>query len=345
MKAAVLHGVEDIRYEEIDTPEIEEDEVLIRVKATGICGSDIPRVNSDAAHYYPIILGHEFSGEIAETGEGVTDLKKGDRVTGAPLIPDHNCIDCARGNYAQCSNYSFVGSRQSGSWAEYVKIPARNAVKLPDKVSYVQGAFFEPTTVGLHALFLMNFQGGREVAVIGAGTIGLLAIQSAKALGAKRVFAFDIDDERLEVAAQYGADLCINTGKDGFKEIVNKKTNNRGFPVVLECAGVEFTEKLSLEMAANKGKVMFIGTPSKEISLKPSEFENINRKELMVRGSWMSYSAPFPGEEWDLAGHYFKKDKIKVEKLIDRIIPMEDIDQAFKDIAQGNVKGKILLEG
>ncbi|MFW6308904.1 MAG: zinc-binding dehydrogenase, partial [bacterium] len=161
---------------------------------------------------------------------------------------------------------------------------------------------------------------------------------------AKRIFAFDIDEKRLEVAAEYGADFCINTEKEGFKEKVEKETEGRGLPVVLECAGVEFTEKLSLELAANKGKVMFIGTPARAITLTPGEFENINRKELMVRGSWMSYSAPFPGEEWELAGFYFKNKKIKIEKLLDRIIPLKEIGQAFSDIEEGKVKGKIILQ-
>lgn len=344
MKAAVLHETNCIRFEEVKKPEIEKNEVLVKVKTTGICGSDHPRVLGEAAHYYPIILGHEFAGEIVETGSEVKKLKKGDRVAGAPLLPCHECPACLKGNHAQCDNYSFIGSREAGSWAEYVKLPAVNAVKLPENVSFLQGAFFEPTTVGLHALFMMNFQGGRDVAVLGTGTIGLLALQCARVLGARKIFAFDVDEERLEVAGDYGADYCINTGRKEFKDIVEKETEGRGFPVILECAGVEFTEKLSLELAANRGKVMFIGTPSRQITLKPEEFEHINRKELEVRGSWMSYSPPFPGEEWELAGYYFKNGMIQIEKLIDRIIPLQQIDQAFKDIDKGEVKGKIILQ-
>ncbi len=344
MKAAVLHGKKDIRYEEIEKPMIEKDEVLVEVKATGICGSDMPRVLSDAAHYYPIVLGHEFSGKIVEVGESVTGLSTGDRIAAAPLVPCHQCTDCKQGNHAQCKNYSFIGSRGSGSWAEYVKIPAVNAVKLPDGVSYKQGAFFEPTTVGLHGLFVMDFKGGTDVAIIGMGTIGLLTMQCAKALGAKRIFVFDIDNERLEVAKEYGADICLNTGDSGFKDIVERETHGRGIQKVIETAGVEFTEKLSLELVSNKGNVMFIGTPSKDITLSPGEFEHINRKELIVRGSWMSYSAPYPGREWELAGYYFEKGLIKIDKLIDREIPLKDIDKAFVDIENGNVKGKVLLK-
>ena len=346
MKAAVLHGQKCIRFEEIDRPVIQEDEVLVRVKATGICGSDIPRVLGTGARYYPIVLGHEFSGEVAEVGAKAEGIKIGDRVAGAPLLPCHNCEDCYRGNYSQCKNYSFIGSRVFGSWAEYVKLPARNAVKLPEGVSYVEGAFFEPATVALHGLFVMGFRGGGDTAIVGMGTIGLLTLQWAKILGAGRIFAFDIDEEKLDVAREYGADICLNTMDPGFREMVFKETGGRGIEWILETAGVEFTEKLSLEIAANKGSVMYIGTPSKPITLTPREFEHMNRKELTVRGSWMSYSAPFPGREWELAGRYFEKGQIRIDKLIDRIIPLSEIGKAFEDLeVPGRVKGKIILEG
>lgn len=345
MKAAVLHGQKDIRYEETVQPQIEPDEVLARVKVTGICGSDMPRVLGKGARYYPIILGHEFSGVVEQVGEMVKNVSVGDRVSGAPLVPCHQCVDCSRGHYSQCRNYSFIGSRRSGSWAEYVKMPAVNAVKLPDGVSFIAGAFMEPLTVALHGLFLMKFYGGVDVAVIGMGNIGLLTLQCARALGAKHVFAFDIDDEKLNIAEEYGAHVCINTGDAGFKDKVLKLTNGCGFELVIETAGVEFTEKLSLELAANKGNVMYIGTPSKPITLSPQEFEYTNRKELTVRGSWMSYSAPFPGREWELAGYYLQNKHVRVDKLIDRITPMKNIASVFKDLAvPGKVKGKVLLE-
>jgi len=346
LKAAVLHGQDDIRIEEVDMPKIGDDEVLVRVKATGVCGSDIPRVLGTGAHFYPIILGHEFSGEVVEIGKNVSNVQVGDKVAGAPLVPCHKCIDCLRGYYSQCKHYSFIGSRTFGSWAEYVKMPAINAVKLPNEVGFIEGAFMEPITVALHGLFVMDFKGGSDVAIVGMGTIGLLALQCAMALGAKNIYAFDIDDEKLKIAKEYGAYCCINTGEKGFKDKIWEATHGRGFEQVIETAGVEFTEKLSLEIAANKGNVMFIGTPSKAISLEPREFEYLNRKELTVRGSWMSYSAPFPGKEWELAAYYLKTGQIKVDKLIDRKIAMEDIASAFDDLKiPGKVKGKILMEG
>ncbi len=346
MKAAVLFASRDLRYTDFETPQINEQEILVRMKATGICGSDLPRVLADGAHFFPIVLGHEFSGEVVEVGKAVRNITVGDRIAGAPLVPCMKCGDCQRGWYSQCKNYTFIGSRIPGSWAEYVKMPAMNAVKLPDGVTFEQGALFEPATVSLHGLLVMDFRGGTDVAIVGCGTIGMLALQFTKILGAKRIFALDIDPGKLKLAKEYGADFCINTGDADFKQQIQDLTAGRGFEMVVENAGIEFTEKLSLEIAGNKGYVMFIGTPSRPITLAPREFEHINRKELTVRGSWMSYSAPFPGREWEMVGYYFGQDKLRFNELVDRIIPLSEIKSAFDDLAvPGKVKGKILLKG
>ncbi len=346
MKAAVLFASRDLRYTDFETPQINDHEILVRMKATGICGSDLPRVLGDGAHFFPIVLGHEFSGEVVEIGKAVSNFQVGDRIAGAPLVPCMKCADCQRGWYSQCKSYTFIGSRIPGSWAEYVKMPAINAVKLPDGVTFEQGALFEPATVALHGLLVMDFRGGTDVAIVGCGTIGMLALQFAKILGAKRIFALDIDPEKLKLAKEYGADFCIHTGDVNFKQQIQDLTSGRGFEMVVENAGIEFTEKLSLEIAGNKGHVMFIGTPSRPITLAPREFEYMNRKELTVGGSWMSYSAPFPGREWEMVGYYFQQGKLRFNELVDRIIPLSEINSAFDDLAvPGKVKGKILLKG
>lgn len=346
MKAAVLYASQDLRYTDFETPRINDYEILVKMKATGICGSDLPRVLGNGAHFYPIVLGHEFSGEVIEVGRAVTNVKAGERIVGAPLIPCLKCSDCQQGWYSQCKNYTFIGSRVPGSWAELVKMPAINAVKLPEGVTFEQGALFEPATVALHGLLIMDFRGGTDVAIVGCGTIGMLALQFAKILGAKRIFALDIDSDKLKLAKEYGADFCINTGDTDFKEEIQELTAGYGFEMVVENAGIEFTEKLSLEIAGNKGHVMFIGTPSRPITLAPKEFEYMNRKELTVRASWMSYSAPFPGREWELTGYYVQQGRIRFDELIDRVIPLPEINSAFDDLAvPGKVKGKILLKG
>lgn len=162
MKAAVLYGNDDIRYEDYPTPEIKLGCVLVKVMAAGICGSDIPRVLHNGAHYYPIVLGHEFAGEIVEIGEGVNGFALDDRVSGAPLVPCMECSDCQKGNYALCKHYTFIGSRIQGSFAEYVLLPAMNAVKFDSSIPFEQGAFFEPSSVALHALRINAYKGGRR---------------------------------------------------------------------------------------------------------------------------------------------------------------------------------------
>ena len=180
MKAAVVVANEDVQYLEIPEPEVKPGYVKIKVRYSGICGSDIPRVLHNGVHFYPIVLGHEFSGDVVEIGEGVTKVKVGDRVSGAPLVPCMKCEDCQKGNYSLCKHYSFIGSREQGSNADYVVVPEQNAVPFDASVPYEQGAMFEPSTVALHGLLQNDYQGGECVAILGGGTIGMFTMQWAK---------------------------------------------------------------------------------------------------------------------------------------------------------------------
>lgn len=346
MKAGLLRAMCDIRYEDIEKPVPRRDQVLIKVKYTGICGSDIPRVNGRAAHFYPIVLGHEFSGTVEEVGEDVTSLKPGDRVAGIPLIPCMKCEDCQRGNYSLCKNYDFVGSHSFGSFAEYVCVPETNAVKFDDSVSFRQGAFFEPATVALHGLERTNYVGGRTVAVLGGGTVGMMTLQWAKIFGARQIVVFDIVDERLELGMRLGASVGINSSREGFMEEADAITGGKGFDYVFETAGNTVTMKMAFELAANKAELCFIGTPTRELSFSVREWENLNRKEFRLTGSWMSYSAPFPGHEWELVAHYFASGDLKLDdSFVFRTIPLSKIDEAFELYKKpGAVKGKILID-
>ena len=199
MKAAVVCANEDVQYLDYEEPQAGPGMVKVKVKASGICGSDIPRVLHNGVHFYPIVLGHEFSGDVVEVGEGVTKVKVGDRVSGAPLLPCMKCDDCQNGNFSLCKHYSFIGSRQQGSNADYVVIPEQNAVVFDESVSYEQGAMFEPSTVALHGVIQNDYKGGEYVAVLGGGTIGMFTMQWTKIFGAKKVVVFDISDERLDL--------------------------------------------------------------------------------------------------------------------------------------------------
>jgi len=345
MKAAVVCANEDVRYMDYEEPQVSAGTVKIRVKASGICGSDIPRVLHHGVHFYPIVLGHEFSGEVVEVGEGVTKVKVGDKVTAAPLLPCLTCDDCQNGNYSLCKHYSFIGSRQQGSNADYVVVPERNAVPFDKSISYEQGAMFEPSTVALHGLMQNDYQGGEYVAVLGCGTIGIFTMQWAKIFGAKKVVAFDISDERLALAKRMGADEVINTTKEDYMEVAKAITAGKGYGYVFETAGQVATMHMAFEVAGNKSHVCFIGTPHVDLTFTPKMWENMNRKEFKLTGSWMSYSAPFPGKEWELTAHYFATGQLKYDpEFVYKKIQMSQAQEAFQMFkTPGLVKGRILL--
>lgn len=345
MKAAVVVANEDVRYMDIEEPCVTDDMVKIRVAVSGICGSDIPRVLNNAAHSYPIVLGHEFAGEVVEVGNGVKSVNVGDRVTGAPLLPCMVCNDCQRGYYAQCKHYSFVGSRQNGSNADYVVLPERNVVVFDKSISFEQGAMFEPSTVALHGIMQSGFKGGGTVAILGAGTIGIYAFQWAKLLGAKKLAVFDISDVRLALAERLGADFTINTLNQGFVDDAFIFADGSGFDYIFETAGAAATMKLAFKLAAAKASVCFIGTPHTELCFTSEEWENMNRKEFCLTGSWMSYSAPFPGIEWKMTAEYYAAGKLKFDEgLIGERISMSQAQEAFQKFkTPGTVNGKVLL--
>jgi len=345
MKAAVLYANEDIRYEEIKTPVIKPGTVKLRVKATGICGSDVPRVLNNGAHFYPIVLGHEFAGDVVEVGAGVTDVNVGDTVSGVPLLPCMKCDDCQKGNFSLCKHYNFIGSREQGSFADYVVLPATNAVKYDPSIPYEQAAMFEPSTVALHGVFCNEYQGGNYVAILGCGTIGIFTMQWAKIFGSKKVVAFDINDNRLDLATRMGADAVINTRKSDYLKTALDVTSSKGYEYVFETAGSPDTTLMTFEVAANKAHICFIGTPSTELSFTPTEWEKLNRKELKLTGSWMSYSAPFPGKEWELTAHYFATGQLKFDpEFIYRKFRMSEAGKAFALYHNpASIKGRIML--
>lgn len=345
MKAAVLYGNRDLRYDDYPTPEVKPGTVKIRIRATGICGSDVPRVLHNGAHFYPVVLGHEFSGDIVELGEGVSGLKVGDTVSGAPLLPCMKCDDCQNGNFSLCGQYSFIGSREQGSFAEYVVIPAENAVLYDPSIPYEQAAMFEPSTVALHGLYQNGYTPGEYVAVLGCGTIGIFTLQWAKIFGSRKIVALDLDEGRLALAKKMGADAAVNTSDPDFLKTALALTGGKGFGQVFEAAGNPATMHMAFELAGNRSRVCFIGTPHVPLSFTQKEWENMNRKEFHLTGSWMSYSAPFPGKEWELTAHYFATGQLKFDPaFIHRTFPLSRAKEAFDlFLDPSQVHGKIML--
>lgn len=343
MRAVVLKSNKLLSYEEVEIPKVTPGTVRVRIAVCGICGSDVPRVFNHAAHSYPTILGHEFSGIIDAVGDGVQGLDIGEHVVAAPLIPCGKCLECLRGNYALCSQYSFIGSRQPGGMAEYVVVPEKNVVKIPASIPFEQAATIEPATIALHALKQVKFEAGKNIAVLGCGIIGLYTIAWAKWMGAASVTAISRGKIGLETAKRIGADKTVSTEGCTVDELP-KELKGCKFDNVLECSGSDVTIHLALHIVENRGNVCLVGTPKKELAFSIPVWEQINRKECRITGSWMSYSAPFPGEEWKMAVYAMENKTLQYdEKMVYGVYPMAQAADAFEAIRGGQAKGRILL--
>ena len=345
MKAAVCYGGGIVRYEDWETPETLPGTVKIRVREAGICGSDLIRALGQGAHYYPIILGHELAGIVEEVGEGVTKVKREDHVVGVPLIPCFKCEDCRNHNYSLCKHYSFIGSREAGAFADYVLVPEANAFRVDSTIPFGDAVFFEPSTVALHGLLLTDYQPGKTAVVLGGGTIGIFTLQWAKILGARKVVVIGRDKNHLELSLRMGADAVVSTLDDGFMEKALQLSDKAGYDYVFEAAGSTSTMGYVFQLAANKAKVCFIGTPTENFTVTPKIWEQINRKELMMVGSWMSYSSPFPGYEWEMTDKHFSTGQLWIDpQMVYRRLHMSQAQIAFDLFrSHGKVKGRVVL--
>ena len=349
MKAAVVVGFNDIQYIEQPEPLVNSGQVKVSVKYCGICGSDIPRVLNGSCHSFPQVLGHEFSGIITEVAKDVTSVQIGDHVVGVPLVPCMVCDDCRNGNYSLCKHYSFIGSRQQGAMAEYLVVPEANVFKIDKSIRLDYAALFEPSTVALHGIMINHYnpKDNDIVCVIGAGTIAIFTLQWCKLMGAKNVTVIGRSKEGLEIAKKYGADKVVSTLDDDYLDQIKDATDGKGFNYVYDAAGTGDTIVTSLQVAANKAKVCFIGTPTKPIELTVKMWELINRKEMYLTGSWMSYSAPWPGVEWEKTAEFMASNKLKIEDdMISSHYHISEVKFAFKqfEINRNSIKGRVMLD-
>lgn len=344
MKSVVIHAEGNVRVEERPAPQIQDaDDVLVRIVCSGLCGSDIPRIFAKGAHYYPITLGHEFSGHVEACGADIKDLQAGDAVACIPLLPCFSCPECEKGYYSLCKQYQFVGSRSDGGNAEYIVVKRANLFRLPAEMAIEDGAFIEPITVGLHAFHLASGCKDKNVIIVGAGTIGLLAMQCALALGAKSVAAIDINDDKLALATTLGATQVFNSRTLSTDDILSALKDNRFDQLVLETAGTPQTVSLAIDIAGPHAQVALVGTLHHDLNLPAATFGKILRKELTLLGSWMNYSAPWPGEEWETAVRLLTGKKLQLEPLIAHTGDSESFAQAVQALNGAPMQGKIML--
>ncbi len=343
MKAAVLENKGVLTYKEVPTPEPGPGHVRLKVEAISICGSDIKRY-VDGHRMYPLILGHENSGVIDRVGDGVSESYLGKRAAIIPLVPCFECEECQRGFYSACHNYSFIGSRQSGGFAEFVDLPERNVLVLPEELPFEHAALIEPSTVARHMLALGDFQCGQTAVVLGAGSIGLMIVQWLRILGAEKIVVTDILEENLQIASKVGAHITLDPSKvDVTKEV--RKLLGDGADLTLEATGVPQVLEQTLPITRPRGRVVLAGNQPLDKSLPLTFIETMMRREISLIGCFMSYSAPFPGHEWTETVAALLNRGLDMDTLISHRFPLSQAPEIFEKIgAHQLAHQKIILK-
>lgn len=327
MITAYLNGAKNIEIREEKTPEINNSQVLINIKSVGVCGSDI--------HYYehgrigpfiatePLILGHESAGIVVKAGSEVKSLKEGTKVALEPGVPCGRCNYCKRGRYNLCPDIFFMASapREHGAFREYIAYDANFAYPLPHNVSYDEGAMMEPLAAAIFAVRRVDMRPGNTVVVIGAGPIGLLITQVAKACGAPTLIISDVNKARLGMAKEFGATHCINVSEISLIDNVSRITRGGGADVVIEAAGCVESHKESLDLIKRGGTVVFVGWLAEP--LVPLDLHKVGVKELDVKGMFR-YCNTYPE-----AISMVASGQVNVKKLITHRYKLEDVEKAI----------------
>lgn len=324
MKALNLHGVGDLRYEDVPLPERKQDEVLLRVRAVGICGSDIPRVFEKGTYHFPTIIGHEFAGEIVEADDSSL-IGKGASVF--PLLPCGKCLACQTDHYAQCKAYSYYGSRQDGAMAEYLAVKEANLCLLPDGVSYEAAAMNEPAAVALHAFRKSCAVLGDTVVIYGIGTIAFLLAWWAKAAGVSNIILAGRSQAKVQMAEQLGF-AAVNVREADLGEYVRGLTGGEGADVCIEGTGCSDGAEACLDAAKRFGNVVLMGNPAGNVNISQNGYWQILRKELQLIGTWNS-SFSRKENDWQQSLQAMQSGILKPEKLITHRFSLSEYKKAF----------------
>jgi len=326
MKAAILYKPMDMRIEEIDIPQIGSNEVLVKMKRVGICGSDVHfYLKGRIATYVvekPLILGHECSGEIVEIGEGVSRIKIGQRVVIEPGFVCGKCFYCRSGRYNLCREVKFYGAPPfHGAFAEYVTAPEENVYPIPENMSYEEGAMVEPLAVGMMAAKMGKISVNDVVAVLGAGPIGQMVLQAAKVHGAPQVYVTDVIDYRLEYAKKYGASEIINAAEEDTVSRIKEFTDGEGVDVVIDASGAPSAIRQTVDIVKPGGRIVFVGYPPEDVRLPIPE---IIYKELTLQGIHR-YANVYPA-----AIKAVSLGKAVVKPYVTHVFPFEKILEGFE---------------
>ena len=332
MKAVVKFekGIGNVEVREVPEPQVGKDEVKIEVKAAGICGTDIHIYYDEFQSNPPVVMGHEFCGVIREVGENVTEFKVGDRVTSETAAKVcGKCIYCRTGNYNLCPERKGLGYGVDGAFTRFCVVRKDIVHRLPDNVDFISGALCEPLSCAVHGVIEdTGIRAGDVVVVIGPGPLGLLASQVAKVEGGYVVvLGLSMDEKRLYLAKELGADLVINVEKENPEKTIKDITGGYGADVVLECSGSASGANLGLKLARKKGKFTQMGLFGKQIEI---DFEQIAYKELKVTGFFtQKWTA------WERALKLLSEGKVKTAPLVTEKLPLTEWKKGFESKEKG----------
>lgn len=332
MRAYVLHGVDDLRFEEVADPILQDDRVLLEVKAAGICGSDVPRIYVNGTYHFPTIPGHEFSGKVVQVGKNVDSGWLNKRVGLFPLIPCKECGPCQKKQYEMCKSYSYLGSREDGGYAEYVTVPAENLVELPETVSYEAAAMMEPMAVAVHAMRRMDIQSGESVVICGLGTIGLLLLMFLREAGVSNIFVVGNKDFQKETILDLGVseDCYCDSRTQDVEQWIMEKTGGSGIDVFFECVGKNETINQAINSTIPGGKVMLLGNPHSDMAFEQKVYWKVLRHQLTLKGTWNSSYIGEADDDWHYVLERIAEGKVKPERLITHKLKFEELEKGLK---------------
>lgn len=327
MKALVLDQYKELNYRDFPDPIFQSDEVLIEVKACGICGSDVHGMDgSTGRRKPPIVMGHEASGVIIETGNEVKNWKAGDRVTFDSTIYPLNDWFTLRGHYNLSDNRQVLGVspgeyRRHGAFAEKVAVPQHILHRIPENISFTEAAMVEPIAVAAHAINVSKLIPGSSALVVGAGMVGVFVVQLLKLFGANPVIAFDIDDKKLELAKKFGADFTFNTKEKNTTEKIVELTKNRGADFAFEVVGISETVQTAIENTRKGGSVVLVGNLSPQIQFP---LQQVVTREITIQGSCAING------EYELVLDLLAEKKVEVKPLLSAVAPLSEGADWFK---------------
>ncbi|MCI8854856.1 MAG: galactitol-1-phosphate 5-dehydrogenase [Lachnospiraceae bacterium] len=331
MKAYILEGIADLRLKEVAVPKLWQGEVLVQVKAAGICGSDIPRIYQTGTYHFPTIPGHEFSGIVRETGEGIDPVWREKRVGVFPLIPCGECLPCKRVHYEMCRNYNYLGSRTDGGFAEYVAVPVWNLIELPENVSFEAAAMLEPMAVAVHGMRKAAPKPWEQVVVCGLGTIGMLLVMFLLEAGIDRLLVVGNKDFQRQVAMEFGipGENYLDSRDRDLVTWVLEHTNREGADVFFDCVGKNEVVESGIRAAAPGGRIQLVGNPATDMCLKKTVYWEILRRQLTIRGSWNSAFCHEENDDWQYVLRRLEQGRIQPEQLITQRIGFGELEHGL----------------